>query len=82
MPCSAAQPCAPALVIAFSCVQLSPERNQSTGTGPSCASSGRNRPKVMSPPQASEACEYTPCTPLNTRFSEIVFILSSSVRMR
>ena len=55
MPCSAAQPCAPALTIAFSCVQVSPERYHSTGTGPSAAAGGRYSPKVMSQPQASEA---------------------------
>ena len=57
MPCSAAQRCAPDLVIAFSWVQVRPDRNHSTGTGPSCASTGRNSPKVISVPVASLACE-------------------------
>ena len=55
MPCSAAQFCAPALTIAFSCVQVRPDRNQSSGTGPLAASAGMNRPKVMSTPHTSEA---------------------------
>ena len=54
IPFSAACACAPAFTIAFSCVQVSPERYHSTGTGPETG--GMKSPKVISPPTASEQC--------------------------
>ena len=56
MPARAAQAWAPALIIAFSWVQVRPERYHSSGTGPCLACAGRKSPKVISQWQTAEGC--------------------------
>ena len=67
-PNSAATRWAPALVMKFSSVQVRPESQYSTGTGPTLAWGGRNTPKRMVQPVCSETWLYTPCVPSKHRF--------------
>ena len=55
-PRSAATRWAPAFTVKFSSVQVSPERNQTTGTGRRSAAGGTKTEKRMSQRVSAEAC--------------------------
>src|SRR5690606_12780216 len=49
--------------VTLACVQVSPERYQTTGSFAPSACGGTNTEKTMSVADATERCLYTPCTP-------------------
>src|SRR5262249_9350419 len=53
-PARDAGPCAPALTVKFSSVQVSPESQNSTGTDPCALAGGRYREKRMGQPRSSD----------------------------
>ena len=56
MPSSAATRWAPAFWVKLSSVQVSPDRNQNTGTLPRRAAGGQKAAKRIAVPVASESC--------------------------
>ena len=57
----------------FSSVQVSPESHHSTGTRPALACGGRNKPKRIVQPVASDSCDHTCWAPPKQRLSETFF---------